>query len=90
MRRDAEWFGDDEVELVQLSRKLREAKAVEAALDEAGVDYAVEADEYQATMLLVFPVTRVGAYFYVRPPDAARARDVLREGGFEVMEPVEE
>lgn len=89
MKRDAEWFGEDEVELVQLSRKLREARAVEAALTEAGIDYAVEADEYQATMLLVFPVTRVGAYFYVRPADAPRARDVLRERGFMVMEPIE-
>jgi hypothetical protein len=86
MRREPEWFGEDEVELVQLSRKLREAKNVEAALDEAGIDYAVEADKYQATFLLVFPTERYGAFFYVRPPDAARAREHLRAKGFMVME----
>ena len=86
MRREPEWFGENEVELVQLSRKLREAKAVEAALDEAGIEYAVEADKYQATFLLVFPTERWGAFFYVRPEDAARARELLRDRKFMVME----
>lgn len=89
MRRDADWFGDEEVELVQLSRRLREAQSVEAALTEAGIDYAVEADQYAATFLVFFPTTRVGAYFYVRPADAPRAREVLRAKRFVVTEELE-
>lgn len=86
MRREADFFGDDDVELVQLSRKLREAKGVEEALTNADIDYAVEADRYQATFLLFFPAQRVGAFFYVRPVDAPRARAVLTERGFVVVE----
>ena len=88
MRQDTEFFGEDDVELVHLSRKLREAKAVEAALDEAGIDYAVEPDRYAATVLFVFPTERIGAFFYVRPADAARARETLRERKFVVMESI--
>jgi hypothetical protein len=90
MRRDADWFGEEEVELVQLSRKLREAKTVEAVLDEAGIDYAVEPDRYAATFLFVFPTERVGAFFYVKPQDAERAREVLRGRKLMVMETLPE
>ena len=46
MKRDGEFFGERELELVQVSRRLREALAVEDALTGGDVDYFVEADSY--------------------------------------------
>jgi hypothetical protein len=86
VRRDAEHFGEQEVELVQISRALKEALRAETTLTSAGIDYFVESDNYRATLLLVIPVQRVGAFFYVLPQDAPRARDLLRTHGFTVTE----
>ena len=86
MRRDPEEFGDEELELVQISRKLREAKRVEAALTEAGIEYAVVPDRYRSTSLLFFPRERVGAFFRVRVGQAAAARELLRARGFVVTD----
>lgn len=85
MRRDPEWFGEDELELVLVARRLRDAQRVEGLLDREGLDYAVSAEEYRASLLLL-PVRRVGAFFWVRPDEAARARDVLRARGERVVE----
>lgn len=87
MRRDAEFFGGAEVELVHISRKLREALAVEDELTQAGVDYLVEADNYQARFLMLFPTDRVGAFFWVAADEASRVRDVLGSLGFTVTAP---
>ena len=86
MKRDAAFFGEAELELVQTSRRLKEALAVETALSSEGVDYLVSAERYAARFLLVFPAERVGAFFYVPAPEAARVRDLLRERGFMVVE----
>ncbi len=86
MRCDPEDFGDDEVELIQMSRRLREAQDVEAILTEAGIEYAVQAEKYTARLLMIFPTERIGAFFYVRPEVAARARDLIRARGFMVTE----
>ena len=45
-----------------------------------GVDYAVEADEYQGG--IVFKSARVGAFFYVRPEAKERAVDVMLANGY--------
>ena len=87
MRRDAEFFGDGEVELVQISRRLREALSVEDALTQAGVDYLVEADTYRGRFLMLFPTERVGAFFWVPAGEAASVRDVLAGRGFTVTLP---
>ena len=86
MRRDAEFFGEQEMEVVHVSRALKEALRAEEALTEAGIDYFVEPDSYRATLLFVIPVQRVGAFFCVLPADASRARDLLRTRGFVVTE----
>ncbi|MEM7243723.1 MAG: hypothetical protein AAF533_00185 [Acidobacteriota bacterium] len=85
MRRDTEHFMGEELELVQLARRLKEAKAVEECLTEAGIDYHVAAEEYIGTLLFI-PRRRIGAHFYVRPEIAESTRDLLREKGFFVVE----
>lgn len=85
MRRNEEDFGECELELVHVSRRLHEAKAVEALLGEAGIEYLVEPRTYRGTILLVVPVERVGAFFYVRPEDAAASRGVLTAAGRSVV-----
>lgn len=75
MRRDADFFGDRELELVYIGKRLRDALKVENALNDAGVDYAVETDTYRGGM--IFVSERVGAFFYVSPDAAGSARDVI-------------
>ena len=87
MRRDAEFFGEGEIELVQISRRLREALSVEDALTRVGVDYLVEADTYRGRFLMLFPTDRVGAFFWVPADEAASVRDVLAGRGFTVTVP---
>lgn len=82
MRQDPEFFGEREMELIQVSRKLSEAEAVEAALSDSGVDYLVQPEAYQGRMLYILPTARVGAFFYVPVEDSPRARQALEGKGF--------
>ena len=88
MRRDADFFGDRDVELVYIAKKLSEAQALEALLSSAGVDYAVEADEYLGGF--IFRRVRVGAFFYVLPEAAVQARQAMESGGYRPQRPPEE
>ena len=90
MRRDADFFGDEPLELVQISRRLKEARNAERLLDERGVDYLLEAAPYAARLLLVIPVTRVGVYFYARESEAAEVRKVFAAEGFTIVEVLED
>lgn len=85
MRREAEFFGDQELDLVFIAKKLRHAVALEEALTKAEVDYAVEVDEYQGGV--IFRTTRQGAFFYVLPDRLEQARQVTRDAGFTPFEP---
>jgi hypothetical protein len=80
MRRDADFFGDREMDLVYIAKKLREALRLESAFTESGVDYAVETDKYLGGVL--FRSERVGAFFYVLPEAAPQAREIMRQHGF--------
>jgi hypothetical protein len=86
MRQNEEFFGPEELVLVYIAKKLREARAVEAALDAAGADYLVEADSYRGGVLFVRELT--GAFFYVKEADEEVARNVLRAGNWKPYEPV--
>lgn len=86
MRREDDFFGDEPLELVHLSRRLKEARRVEALLDEEEVDYLLEAGPYDARLLFVIPVKRYGVYFYVREGEAAGVRRSLAGRGFTVVE----
>jgi hypothetical protein len=83
MRRDAEFFGEHEMDLVYIAKKLQEALRLESLFTEAGVDYAVEPDKYSGGV--IFRSERVGAFFYVLPEAAEQARVVMRENGFRFL-----
>jgi hypothetical protein len=84
MRREADFFGDREMDLVYIAKKLREALRLESAFTESGVDYAVETDKYLGGVL--FRSERVGAFFYVLPEAAAQARETMQRHGFRFHE----
>lgn len=75
MRQEPEFFGEAEMELVFMARRLREALKLEDLFTEAGVDYVVETGSYTGGLL--FKRELAGAFFYVLPGEAERARAVL-------------
>lgn len=85
MRRDPEFFNDQELDLLYIGKQLKESKRAEAVLDEGGVDYAIEVDDYVGGM--IFRRTRAGAFFYVFPDDFARAAELLRAQGLNPQDP---
>ena len=82
MKREAEWFEGRESELIYIAKKLADATRLEAVLTEAGIDFGVEADEYQGGV--IFRRTRIGAFFYVLPEARERAVGVMRAKGYRV------
>jgi hypothetical protein len=84
MRREADFFGDRDMDLVYIAKKLQEALRLEAAFTESGVDYAVEPDKYSGGV--IFRSERVGAFFYVLPEQAEQARQVMQQHGFRFRE----
>ena len=81
MRQSPEFFGDEELDLLYIGKKLKHSLRLEEALTAAGIDYAVEVDYYTGGVL--FRSTRAGAFFYVRPDDRPRAVDVVKSEGLE-------
>jgi hypothetical protein len=75
VRREPEFFGEAELDLLYMARRLREALKLETLLTEAGLDYLVETGSYTGGLLMRRELT--GAFFYVAPEDLARARDLL-------------
>lgn len=80
MKRDAEHFAGTEPELIFVAKRLKDALALEGVLDNAGIDYGVEADEYDGG--IIFRSKRVGAFFYVRPEVRETAITLLLENGY--------
>ena len=76
MRQEPEFFGEEELDLVYIAKKLREALPLEEALSAAGIDYAVELDTYRGG--LIFQTERTGAFFFVLPEKVEAAKDILR------------
>jgi len=84
MRRDGDFFGDQDLELIFIAKKLKEALRAEEVLTSAGIDYAVEADRYLGGVLFKRELT--GAFFYVAPEAAKTAKETLREAKFKLTE----
>jgi hypothetical protein len=84
MRREAEFFGDRDMDLIYIAKKLQEALRLESAFTDSGVDYAVEPDKYSGGV--IFRSERVGAFFYVLPEAAEQARSVMQQHGFHFHE----
>jgi hypothetical protein len=80
VRREPDHFGDRELVLVYIAKKLRDALALEALFTERSVDYLVEVDNY--TGGVIFRSERAGAFFYVLESDRDRAAMVMREHGW--------
>jgi hypothetical protein len=70
MRRDPDFFADQDAE---------------SALDAAGLDYAIQVENYVGGT--IFRTTRAGAFFYVLPRDFARAAESLRKQRLDPQEP---
>lgn len=85
MRREPEFFGDQELDLVYMARKLRDALRLEDLLTRSGVDYCVETGEYTGGLLLRRELT--GAFFYVAPADLKRIQDLLVQNRFKPYDP---
>ncbi len=84
MRHEADSFCEQELILVYVAKRLKEALAVESAFDAEELDYAVVPTPY--TSGLLFRSHRVGAFFYVTPQVAERARVLMLERGFKPFE----
>jgi len=84
VRQEPDYFGDRELNLVYIAKKLKEALALEHLFTTRGVDYLVEPDRYSGG--IIFRSERVGAFFYVAPEDEPAAREVMREGGYRPYE----
>jgi hypothetical protein len=84
MRREPDFFGEEELALVYIARKLNEAVRLEEIFTASGLDYLVEPDTYSGGT--IFKSERVGAFFYVAPRDEENARVVLAARGFRAYE----
>ena len=80
MRREADFFGEVELDLIYVAKKLREALKIETLLTAAGIDYLVEPDTYIGGLLFRRQLT--GAFFYVLPVDLERTRQSLAGGNY--------
>ncbi|MGH9646248.1 MAG: hypothetical protein ACRD4E_05460 [Bryobacteraceae bacterium] len=80
MQRAPEHFGEQELALIYIAKRLTEALRLEVILTDAGLDYLVEPDKYSGG--IIFQSERVGAFFYVAPGDEGAARDTLSRSGF--------
>jgi hypothetical protein len=84
MHREAEFFGETDLSLLYVAKKLKEALAVEEVLTNADIDYLVEPDTYRGGM--IFVSERIGAFFYVDPEKLDDAQDVLRANKYKPYE----
>jgi hypothetical protein len=80
MKKDADYFEGTEPELIFVAKSLRDAMSLESVLTTAGVDYAVEPDQYEGGV--IFRSMRVGAFFYVRPELREKAVSIMLENGY--------
>jgi len=80
MKQDASFFDNHEPILIYIAKRLKDALRLESLFTAAGIDYGVEADEYKGGVL--FPRTRIGAFFYVRADAVAAAHDTMRRNGY--------
>ena len=85
MRREPDFFEEQELELVYIAKKLRTAKALEQLLTERSVDYLVEPDTYMGG--IIFRTERVGAFFYILPQDMERTLAAMSEKGYRPNKP---
>ena len=79
MRRDEEFFGECELALIYMARRLKRALAAQQIFDARGIDYLLETGPYLSGLL--FRTSKVGVFFYTKAEDEEHARTLLREAG---------
>ena len=84
MRREPDHFGEKELILIYIAKRLKEALALEETLTQAGLDYLVEPDRYSGG--IIFRTQRVGAFFYVDPSAAESAYQTMERAGYRPYE----
>jgi hypothetical protein len=81
-RQSMHLFGEGtELTRVYLAAALGEAQKAEQALDAAGVEYAVEVEEFVARTILGTGSVRKGAGFWIREGDVEVACGALEKAG---------
>ncbi len=84
MRRDPTEYEGRELELIYVAAKLEEAQQLEQILDQEGIDYTIQVEQYRAGVL--FQSTRAGAFFYVEPQMAQHCRQLLGNQGWKGLQ----
>ena len=69
--------------LVYISKRLKEALAIEELFKQASIEYEVEPDTYVGG--IIFRTERTGAFFYVDEENEAKARDLLQSKGYKAL-----
>ena len=69
--------------LVYISKRLKEALAIEDLFKLAGIEYEVEPDTYVGG--IIFRTERTGAFFYVDEENEAKARELLKSNGYTAL-----
>lgn len=85
MRREPDFFNDAELSLIYMARRLRDALKIEDLLTAAAIDYSVETGTYLGGLLFRRELT--GAFIYVTPADADRAKQVLLDNRYQPYKP---
>ncbi len=87
MRQEPSYFGEVELELIYIAKKLKEALRLEQLLTDSDIEYLVEPDRYRGGVL--FQTERIGAFFYVAPAELEKTRALLGRSGFPPYHPGE-
>jgi hypothetical protein len=77
----ADALANAEVECVYIAARRSEAKQVEETLSANGVDYVVDVEPFETTILGLFRTKRDGVGFYVVAGGGGLCRRVLRDAG---------
>lgn len=80
--KDLESFSGKEIARVYIAGTVAEAKAIETLLNDKGVDYFIELEEFTRSGFNLMGSTYVGATFYVLSDQAQFCRTFLKEQGF--------
>ena len=84
MRQPPEFFGEEELSLIYVAKRLDEAQRLEELLEQSGFDYLVEPDKYSGGV--IFRSERVGSFFYIAPSSEPAAREAMHRAGFKAYE----
>jgi hypothetical protein len=85
VRQGPDHFEDQELALVYIAKRLKEAQSLEDYLSKSGVDYLVEPDRFMGGT--IFRRELIGAFFYVTPEAEVHVRQLLATGGFKPWNP---